>query len=211
MEKVCKRSGLKFDGTARQLVHPGIRFYTTHTDIEFRNLACQVIERGKSEGWATLEQFKEAISDGDAAVTEAKKEHIESLERYNARGKWAARITGRCAQYDYAREFLQPIETGSDRFLFPVPGIYEVEKAGVRRFYEKTNEGEIVSVDPGRIEAVFGPRPAPVGDFDRPIRNWHDAMCQEGDKVMEECWECGAQFRVVGYVESGRMGCARCN
>lgn len=28
--------------------------------------------------------------------------------------------------------------------------------------------------------------------------------------IVEECWECGAQYKTFGNVESGNMGCRRC-
>lgn len=30
-------------------------------------------------------------------------------------------------------------------------------------------------------------------------------------EVVEECWECGAQYTSYGNVEAGNMGCTRCN
>lgn len=36
------------------------------------------------------------------------------------------------------------------------------------------------------------------------------ALCGPGDPVVEECWECGAQYKESGCVEDSKMGCGRC-
>jgi hypothetical protein len=100
----CKRSGLIFEAeNRRRSVHPKISYYTSHSDLEIRYSAIPVIERGKAEGWGTIERFIEEIE--RASAESEPKDSIEC----DWDGAWMARLTGSCRLYRFDRTFIDPV------------------------------------------------------------------------------------------------------
>jgi hypothetical protein len=167
VEIICKRSGLLFEAeNRRKSVHPGISCYTTHKDLDVRYAAIAVIERGKTEGWSTIEQFVEAIEKG-----EKESEVEESEVECDWDGAWLARITGSHEQYRFDREFVEAVRVeergkSSSKFyrkfyrLAELPdgfyeGCYKSGKGNETRTYWRIESGVVVKIDLSQVELVY--------------------------------------------------------
>lgn len=65
---------------------------------------------------------------------------------------WAARITGRCPQYRYEREFLRRV---NGEYLLS-PGLYELRRAdGTSQFLFFGADDKPVEMGPEDVEAIF--------------------------------------------------------
>lgn len=121
IEIICSRSGLTFEApNRRRKVHPGISVYTSHKDMDYRYAAIAVIERGKAEGWDSLEKFEKeiAIATDPEAATKAVQEisdvglckvELKRAKRYPERSPWVARITGTSTKFGFERKFITPV------------------------------------------------------------------------------------------------------
>lgn len=208
VEIICSRSGLKFEAPNRRLkVHPEISWYTAHNNTEVRYPAIAVIERGKSEGWDSIQKFEAEIK--KALVPKPRPD-------YDFEGHWLARIEGWDAAYDYQREFAKPvdIEGRFKRFWFQgLPdGLYETgykSNAGNKTYhYYQVVDGARTEISKEELEALL-PSEKPEK---QPWKLSHSLpFAETQEETVEECWECGARYRVYGYVEPGRMGCRRCD
>jgi hypothetical protein len=118
---ICSRSGLEFEAETRRFkVHPQISYYTAHKDADIRYPAIQVIERGKKEGWNSIEKFLEEIK---LALNPPPAPKVH----YHLECAWVAKITGYHEKFEYEREFLKAVETNGrfKRFLLEDPGLYQ--------------------------------------------------------------------------------------
>ena len=157
MEVICSRSGLKFEADSRrQSVHPGIRYYTSHKDYNrVRYPAVEVIERGKKEGWTTIEKFEEEIQ-------KALNPEPPVRPEYDFEGAWAAKIVGSDEKYRFNRLFLQEVDTEGrfKRYRFNYgDGIYECNyksgKGNVTGYYYRVEGTQKVQIDFSEIEKLF--------------------------------------------------------
>lgn len=163
IEIICKRSGLIFEAeNRRKSVHPQISRYTTHNDQEIRYAAISVIERGKAEGWNTIEQF----------IAEIEKPAEAALEiECDWDGAWLARITGSHEKYRFDREFVEAVRTegrgkaGSKFYRkfysFSVlpdgvyEGCYKSAKGNETRCYWRVESGAATSIELGDVESAY--------------------------------------------------------
>ena len=163
VEITCKRSGLKFEAeNRRKSVHPDISRYTTHKDVEVRYSAIAIIDRGKAEGWRTIEEFIAAI--------EKVKEKEPEIE-CDWDGAWLARITGSSEHYRFDREFVEAVRVeergkSSSKFyrkFYRLPGlpdgIYEgcckSAKGNENRFYWQIKDGAVMAIELVDAEALY--------------------------------------------------------
>lgn len=162
VEIICKRSGLTFEAeNRRKSVHPQISRYTTHNDMDLRYAAISVIERGKAEGWATIEQFIAEIEKG-----EEKEPEIEC----DWDGAWLALITGSDEKYRFSREFVDAVrveergKAGSKfyrkfyRLVDLADGIYEgcykSAKGNETRTYWRIESGVVSGIELTEVETL---------------------------------------------------------
>lgn len=163
VEITCKRSGLIFEAeNRRKTVHPEISRYTSHKDMDLRYAAITVIERGKAEGWATIEQFLAAIAKGEEPEPEVECDWD---------GAWLAKITGSDTQYRFSREFVAATkseERGKPgakfyrkyyRLAGLADGIYEgcykSGKGNETRTYWKIESGVPQAIALAEVEAIY--------------------------------------------------------
>lgn len=194
VEIICKRSGLKFEAeNHRMKVHPRISFYTTHKNYDIRYPAIAVIERGKEEGWNSIEKFLEEI---EKALNPEPKPRPE----YDFEGAYACRITGFHPKYRFEREFVDPVDK-EGRFnrynLRAEPdGIYETAyksaKQNVTKHYYRLEDGVLTELALSEVEALF-PAIDPPAAPDR-------AGC-----ILVKAW-LGAVGSVVQYDFDGTQG-----
>ncbi|HEY9879011.1 MAG TPA: hypothetical protein V6D29_11175 [Leptolyngbyaceae cyanobacterium] len=217
MLKICKRSGLAFETEGRKTVHPGISLWATHKDYDIRRAACDVIDRGKQEGWETLEKFEAEIEkalnppDPKGVIVELRQaSRVGSFKK-----PWIARITGQSSSYGYSRNFLIPFETekgGQWRFLIEEDGVYEAcdrnSKGDERRSWLRVQSGQQEYLTKDEVIAIIG-EPAEVKRVVGLSSGLPFATSDED--AVEECLGCGARYRENGYVEYGGMGCRYCD
>ncbi len=157
IEIICSRSGLKFEADSRRKkVHPDISYYTTHKNLDIRYPAIEVIERGKNEGWDTLEKFEEEI---EKALNPEPKPRPD----YDFEGAWVARIAGSDKHYRFNREFLTRVDTEGrfKRFAIAAAGdgiyesCYKSAKGNQTRRYWQVKDGEMVQIELKEVETLF--------------------------------------------------------
>lgn len=157
VEVICSRSGLKFEAeNRRKKVHPEISFYTTHKDWDFRYAAVAVIERGKAEGWDSIEKFKEEIK-------KALNPEPQPRPDYDFEGNWAAKITGSDIKYRFSRNFLTPVDKEGrfKRYNLAAAGdgiyetCYESAKGNKTRRYWRIENGELIDLQLEDVEKLF--------------------------------------------------------
>jgi hypothetical protein len=157
VEIICKRSGLKFEAeNRRKSVHPKISWYTTHRDYSIRYPAVAVIERGKQEGWDTLEKF-------EAEIQKALNPEPQPRPEYDFEGAWVAQITGSHSTYRFDRTFLEAIDSegGFKRYNIKASGdgIYETcyksAKGNETQHYYRVESGSLTEIELAEVEALF--------------------------------------------------------
>jgi hypothetical protein len=195
IELICIKSGLKFLAENRRLkIHPEIAYFTSHSDWDFRyKVAIPVIERGKTEGWDTIDRFKREIAAAAAP---------KPRPTYDFEGKWAAEIVGSDPQFRFERRFLTPVDTEGRFKRYHLAGregffetCYESGKGNQTRRFLRVTKGVVVEIERAEVEAAF---PEIEESADKNPHTW-------------ECLECGAVFDKPGLIEWGGMGCVRCN
>lgn len=202
IEVVCSRSGLKFEAeNRRKKVHPEIAYYTTHKNYDIRYTAIAVIEKGKAEGWGTIEKFEEEIQ-------KALNPEPPTRPDYDFEGAWAAVIEGSNEKYRFNRVFLKAVDTEGrfKRYAFADNGIYECcyksGKGNETRYYYRVENGTKQRIELEEVESLF-----PVIQSNL-VSN--DPLTSAARQIVEECWECGATYTSYGNVEYGNMSCRRC-
>ncbi len=202
--KICKRSGLQFETeNGRLQVHPKITPWTTCKDLKVRYAAVEIIDRGKAEGWDSLEKFEKEISLALNPPVEEKKEVDWNLYCSNQpKGKrgYVALITGRHPQFNWERQFLDSVnEEGRNRyFSVKENGCYEAVTYSQKNKYTtyyRYSDSKLQEISLEELEKFF---PCTLKSS--------DAL----SKVVEECWECGATYTTYGNVEWGGMCCRSC-
>lgn len=204
MHKItCTRSGLTFEAETRRLrVHPKISYYTAHKDTDIRYPAIKVVERGKTEGWESIEVFESEI---EKALNPPPKPPTP----YHLECAWVAKITGYHPKFDYDRIFLEEVSTSGrfKRFLLTEPGLYQscyksAKGNETRQWWlaESANSYHEIKID--QVIEILGEKP------EKPQSS--DPLTLATKKVVEECWECGATYTTYGNVEAGNMCCKRC-
>ena len=193
-EVICSRSGLRFETeNGRLKVHPQISYYTTHKNYDIRYPAIAVIERGKKEGWTTIERFLEEI---EKALNPEPKPRPE----YDFEGAYACRIVGAHPRCRFEREFLDPVDK-EGRFkrynLHAEPdGIYETvyksAKGNATKHYYRFEAGALTELALSEVEELF-PAIDPSATPDR------------GGCVLVEAW-MGALGSIVQYDFDGAQG-----
>jgi hypothetical protein len=157
IEIICSKSGLKFEApNKRRKVHPEISWYTNHKDMDLRYKAIAVIERGKSEGWSTLEKFEEEIQ-------KALNPEPQPRPDYDFEGDWVARITGNHSKYRFDREFLDAVDSEGRFKRYAIKccenGIYETcyksGKGNETRRYYRLEGGLLSEIQLEEVEAIF--------------------------------------------------------
>lgn len=163
VEVICKRSGLSFEvENRRKSVHPQISRYTTHKELDVRYAAIAVIERGKAEGWTTIEQFISAIEKG-----EEKQPEIEC----DWDGAWLARIAGSHEQYRFDRVFVEEVRSeergkAGEKFTRKYyrltdlangiyEGCYKSAKKNETRSYWRVESGVVVAIELSEVEELY--------------------------------------------------------
>lgn len=155
IEVTCSRSGLKFEAPNRRTkVHPEISYYTSHKNYDIRYPALVVIERGKKEGWDSLEKFEEEIY---------KALHPEPKPRpdYDFEGAWVAQITGSSEKYRFTRIFLNPVDEDGrfKRFVFGSSGVFETcyksGKGNETRHYYLIEDEVRKEIEFSQVEEMF--------------------------------------------------------
>jgi hypothetical protein len=160
--KICKRSGLEFQTDNNRLtVHPEISRYTSHKDTEIRYPAIAVIERGKAEGWETIEQFESEIQKALNPVPQP----IDQIKG-DFEGDWVALIKGFSEKYGYDRDFLDSVgKRGRFKlFQYPEAGIVETcytsAKGNQTRYFRLIEAGKEVGIlTAGEVDEFLGGRP----------------------------------------------------
>lgn len=163
-EVICSRSGLRFPKEGRKTVHPRISYYTSHKNPKTRHVATSVVERGKQEGWDTIERFEQEI---EAALNPPPPPPVE----YDFCGAWVAKIVGSDPKYRFKREFLAAVETDGrrKRFLFPKEGSHFIEtcyqsaKGNETRHYYYVVDGIAEEIPLSRLEKEFPVSSQPQG------------------------------------------------
>lgn len=165
IEIICKKSGLKFEAADRRTqIHPKILGYIKHENHDIRYQAISLIERGKAEGWHTIEKFEAEIQ---LALTNPTK---QKRPTFNFEGAWVAKITGSSEQYRFTREFLVEVDTegNNKRFVFEGDGVYECCYAcanGDRnRYYYNYSNGISTELTLTQVDELF-----PALEPDKPV------------------------------------------
>jgi hypothetical protein len=156
VEIICARSGLKFEADSRRKkVHPQIAYYTSHKNYDIRYPAIEVIERGKTEGWNTIEKFEDEIQ-------KALNPEPTVRPEYDFEGAWVAKITGSDdGQYRFNRLFLNAIDSEGrfKRYKLNGDGIYECcyksGKGNQTRYYYQVKDGVKEQIDLEIVEKLF--------------------------------------------------------
>jgi hypothetical protein len=159
VEITCKRSGLKFEAeNRRRSVHPSISYYTSHKDMDIRYAAIPVIERGKTEGWKTVEQFEAKI---EAALDPPPPLAID----WDLECAWVACISGYSEKFGYNRDFLKEVEKNGrfNRFKLSEDGLYEScyksNKGNQTRQYFQVKNGKRTEISQSELDSLLGDRP----------------------------------------------------
>jgi len=160
----CTRSGLVFEAeNRRRKVHPEISWYTAHSDMVFRYKAIEVIERGKAEGWDTLEKFESEIKKALSPPPPPPE------PPYDFEGSWVARIIGSHEKYRFQREFLPSVSVKGRFKRFNVAGngdglfeaCYQSAKGNESRHYYRIVSGRCEEISLSQAEEIF-PLPDPT-------------------------------------------------
>lgn len=171
--KVCEKSGLRFRAEGSERTHPEIASYSQHSDWDYRYAALRVIERGKREGWDSIEKFKaeikaelnpDAPEEGDATPTLwVSHDCYEKSDEVKVSG-YCAQILGPCDRYGYNRRFLKPVAKQGKRtvgYLLTQDGVYDSKsysRAGNcdHRWWHVVN-GVTTEINREQAEAIAGP------------------------------------------------------
>lgn len=119
---------------------------------------------------------------------------------------YAARITGPHPKFKLTREFLDATKRDGRHktFRFTDEGIYELveysAKDNQHKYYKQLADSTLHDLTEAEVLAHFN---APT-QSEKP-------SAETNAPIVEECWECGAQYKTYGNVESGNMGCRRCD
>lgn len=157
LEIICSRSGLKFEAeNRRKKVHPAISYYTCHKNYDIRYPAIAVIERGKTEGWDSIEKFEEEIE-------KALNPEPQPRPDYDFEGAWAAEITGSDKKYRFERTFLTKVDEEGRFKRYSIiaegDGIYETcyksAKGNQTRRYWQVKNGELTQISLEEVEILF--------------------------------------------------------
>lgn len=206
VEIICSRSGLTFEAeNKRTKVHPKINCYTSHKNTQIRYLAIEVITRGKDENWQTIEKFENEIKSAIEKALQPKSTPDWNIcvSDGTANKGFLAKIVAADAKWRYQRFFLaEVLKEGRHRYYkIDSDGVYEARSYSAKgnchkNFYLVTN-GDRVEITENQVEELF-----PALSL--------NSKDEVSDTIVEECWECGAQYTTYGNVEVGNMSCKRC-
>jgi hypothetical protein len=200
--KICTRSGLVFTTDNNRLkVHPEISKWTTLKDTDIRYTAISVIEQGKMEQWNSISKFNSEI---EKAIKPVKKESNYQTSDYANRKGWIALIEGQDLQYGYSRKFVNAVDQDGKRkkYLIKEDGVYQSVS-----YSSSGNKSEVwLEVVQGVIQQITNEQAIEIVGLPSEKIQSKDELT----KVLEECWECGAQYSTYGNVEGGNMSCIRC-
>lgn len=154
---ICSRSGLSFQAENRRTkVHPGISRWTACSDWKLRQKASEVIERGKSEGWNTLEKF-------EVEIQKVLNPPPPPEPDYDFEGVWAARLVGSHDKFRFEREFIPPVSVNGrfKRFNVSAAGdglfetCYKSAKGNETRHYYRVQGGRLEQISLPQAEEAF--------------------------------------------------------
>lgn len=164
IEIICEKSGLKFlADNFKSKTHPEIKWYSQHSDWEYRYFCLAIIEKGKQEKWDNIDKFKSEIKKAWEKANEPEPEQ----ELYQCH--YIAKIIGSDSKYRFQRDFAKSTKeeyrkSASSKYRYYdlaslTDGIYEVNhrsaKGNNSRYYLEIINGEKTKIELERVEQLF--------------------------------------------------------